>query len=201
MNKKILVMLVALLVLSITLTPFAVAKPWNERNNEKFETFSTTVAFNFEPILTAIANPEYVPSQDHTNKIIYSWVEEATAYTITVDGVTYSLGTDFEYSGVSVVTTVGEPFTPNPLLAGMLVGSKETHFRVDYMYDFSAVEGGIEGTISMLALTTSGPDRLMYISSLQGTGDLKNVKIWATAAGMGHLGIVSGWPDTPPATP
>jgi len=200
-NKKILVMFVALLVLSITLTPFAVAKPWNERNNEKFETFSTTVAFNFEPILTAIANPEYVPSEEHTNKIIYSWEEEAiTGYTITVDGDTYYLETDFEYSGVSVTTTIGEPFVPNPILGGMLEGSK-THWRVDYMYDFSAVEGGIDGTISMRALTTSGPDRLMYITSLQGTGDLKNVKIWATAEGMGHLGIVSGWPDTPPATP
>ena len=68
------------------------------------------------------------------------------------------------------------------------------------MYDFSAFAGGIEGTITMLALTTSGAKRAMHISSLQGTGHLKNVNIQATMGeGFTHLGVVKGWPDIPPA--
>jgi len=195
MNKKILVMAVALLVLSMTLTPFALAKPWNPRNNEKFQTFSTTLIPNVGNILAAIANPEYIPSEDNPNKVITSWIEEPMAYyEINVGANTYYLGTHFEYTGVAVYTAIGAPFTPNPDIFGLLVGSKEAKFRVDYMYDFSAVPGGIEGTLTMLAITANPGG--MHIRSLQGTGDLQNVQIWATGAdGLGHIGLVSGWPE------
>jgi len=199
MKKKILVMAVAMLVLSMTLTPFALAKPWNDKNNDKFQTFSTTLVPNFGNILAAVANPEYIPSEDNYNKVIYSWEEEPmTAYTITIEGVgTYSLGTDFAYTGVAVSTQIGAPFTPNPAQFNMLIGSKEQKFRVDYKYDFDAVPGGIEGTLEMLAITAN--EGGMRISSRRGTGDLQNVQIFATAAGMAHTGLVIGWPDIPPA--
>jgi len=193
MNKKILVIVVALLVCSMMLTPFALAKPWNPKSNEKFETFETILGINIGPIIAAIANPEWV----NPNMVITSWVEVMDDYTITVDGVDYSLGADFEYSGVAVRTSIGAPFTTG--LFGMLMGDKQNHFRVDYMYDFEIVPGGIQGTIKMLALLTNGP---MSIRSLQGTGDLQNVQIQATQGeGFTHTGIVLGWPDIPPATP
>ena len=40
MNKKTLAIITALLVLSMTLTPLALAKPWEyPKNNEKFQSF------------------------------------------------------------------------------------------------------------------------------------------------------------------
>jgi len=185
MNKKILVIVAALLVLSMTLTPFALAKPWNPKSNEKFETFETTFVINFGPIIAAIADPEWV----NPNRVITSWVELMDDYSISVDGVSYYLHTDFEYSGVATFTANGGPFAPGP--NGALNG-KQNHFRVDYMYDFEIVPGGIQGTIKMLALLTNGP---MSIRSLQGTGDLQNVQIQATAGLGAHTGVVIGWPE------
>lgn len=191
MNKKILVIFVALLVLSITLTPFALAKPWNyPKNNDKFKTYSVSLIPN--PIPIANADVKYIPSEDNPNKAIQSWVEEHIVYTITVDEVPYNLHTDFEYSGVAVITAFGAPFTLSPF--GTIQGDQLNQFRVEYMYNFSAVSGGIEGTIEMLALSKDGE---MSIRSLRGTGELQNVQIMATnvGVGLGHVGIVSGWPE------
>ena len=184
----------AFLFLAALAAPMVAAKFWEPKNNDKFQPFSTALVPNVGNIIAAIANPEYTPSEDNPNKIIYTWVEEPmTAYTINVGANTYYLGTDFEYTGVAVVTQIGAPFTPNPALFGMLVGSKETKFRVDYKYDFSAVEGGIEGTLEMLAITANPGG--MHIRSVRGTGDLQNVQIQATGVGMGHIGTVIGWPE------
>jgi hypothetical protein len=190
MKKKILIILTTFLVLSIAITSFVLAKPWSLRNNEKFETFDTDFLPNFAPIIAAIADPEWV----NPNKAITSWVEIMDLYTISVDGVDYFLGTDFLYTGVAAVTANGGPILPAPPM-GILNG-KQNHFRVEYMYDFGDGDGGIDGTITMLALTTSGPNRAMHIRSLQGTGDLQNVVILATGGGgFTHTGIVSGWPE------
>ena len=190
-----MLILASLLIISMMLTPLAIAKPWDEKNNEKFQTFTTSFVPNVANILAAAATPEYIPSEDNPNKIIYSWVEEPmVAYTINVGSKTYYLGTDFEYTGVAVLTQIGAPFTPNPALFNILMGSKQRMFRVDYMYDFSAIEGGLEGTIAMLAITAE--DNVMHILSLRGTGDLQNVQIQATSpGGFAHTGIVSGWPE------
>ena len=70
------------------------------------------------------------------------------------------------------------------------------------MYDFGEDDGDpntIDGTLEMLAITAV--EGVMRISSKRGTGDLQNVQIMATGAGMGHDGIVIGWPDIPPETP
>jgi len=195
MNKKILLALTAFLIIAMMATPLALAKPWtNLKNNDKFQTFSVTLVPNVGNILAAVANPEYIPLEENPNKIIYTWIEEPmTAYTIDVGSNSYSLGTDFEYTGVAVLTQIGAPFIPNPAMFNILVGSKETKFRVNYKYDFSAVEGGIDGTLEMLAITAN--PRGMHIRSLRGTGDLQNVQIQATGVGMTHTGIVIGWPE------
>jgi len=193
--RKTLLIATVLLIIAILATPLAVAKPWQEKNNDKFQTFEVALVPNVANIMAAAANPTYIPSEDNPNKIIYSWVEEPmVAYTINVGSNTYNLGTDFEYTGVAVLTQIGAPFTPNPALFDILMGSKQRMFRVDYMYDFSAVPGGLEGTLTMLAITAE--DGVMHIRSTRGTGDLQNVQIQATSpGGFAHLGIVQGWPD------
>ena len=195
MRRKVFLAATLLLIAAMLMTPFAVAKPWNEKNNEKFQTFEVSLFPNIEKIMAGVANPMYIPSKDNPNKIIYSWVEEPmVAYTISVGSNTYDLGSDFEYTGVAVLTQIGAPFIPNPELFGVLMGSKQRMFRVDYMYDFSAFPGGLEGTLSMLAITAE--DGVMHIRSLKGTGDLQNVQIQATSpGGFAHIGIVLGWPQ------
>jgi len=194
MNKKIIVAFTSFLILAMMMTPLAIAKPWNSRNNPKFETFSTSFIPNTATIIAAVANPEWV----NPNKVITSWVEEPMiAYTLTVDGVDYYLETDFEYTGVATVTAIGAPFTA--VNFGILNGDKHTGFRVDYVLDFSAVTGGIEGKLYMLAIAPQGgaftPGNLQ-ITSTKGTGDLQNVVIKATGGGgPTHIGIVSGWPE------
>lgn len=86
-------------------------------------------------------------------------------YTITVGATSYNLGIDFEYTGVATVTAIGAPFTPGVL--GILQGSKEGKFIVGYMYDFSAISGGIEGSLEMLAIVAE--EGVMHIRSLRGT--------------------------------
>jgi hypothetical protein len=69
------------------------------------------------------------------------------------------------------------------------------------MYDFGDGDGGLDGTLTMLALITGNTVFLseemkpMWITSLQGTGDFKNVNIKATSVAPYHVGIVSGWPE------
>ncbi len=189
------------MILSITLIPFASARPWNEKNNEKFLNFNVVIGFDYTNALEAVANPVYVPSADKQNKVIVSWVEQPTTdYTIIIEGIgTYTCGTDFEYSGVATFTGIGEPYTPGAL--GLPTGSKQNKFRVDYMYDFGEDDENpdtIDGTLRMLAVTAQ--DGVMWITSVGGTGDLQNVQVFATGLAPGHDGIVIGWPDIPPET-
>ena len=198
MNRKILVVFVALMAVAVLATPMALALSWEPKNNEKFQTFETAFVPNIANIIAGVANPEFIPSEDNPNKIIYSWVEEPMiTYTIMVGGNTYSLGVDFEYTGFAVLTQIGAPFTPSPLIPGLLVGDKQNNFRVDYMYDFGPDDGNpetIDGTIQMLAITAK--DGLMHIRSVRATGDLQNVQIQATSQGSyEHIGIVLGWPE------
>jgi hypothetical protein len=196
MKKKILTIFTFILILSMTLTTFALARPWNPKNNDKFLDFDVVIGFEWNNLIAAVANPVYVPNADSPNKVIVSWVEEPTTdYTITIEGMgTYRCGTDFDYSGVATLTAIGAPFTPGIL--GLPQGTKQGKFRVDYMYDFSAYSSGIEGTLEMLAVTAE--DGVMWISSQSGSGDLQNVKIFATSVTGGHDGLVIGWPDIPP---
>ncbi|MEJ2126972.1 MAG: hypothetical protein P8X84_05650, partial [Candidatus Bathyarchaeota archaeon] len=91
--KKIVIFLSTVLLLSMITIPLALALPWDEKKNEKFETFSVSLTPNMANIMAAMANPEYIPSMDNPNKVVYTWVEEPMdAYTITVGGTSYNLG-------------------------------------------------------------------------------------------------------------
>lgn len=84
----------------------------------------------------------------------------------------------------------------------VITGSNLNNTRVDYMFDFSAIPGGIEGTLTMRAEFNQGG---RSINSLAGTGDLQNVQIKATASNsfnpatfiltISHEGIIHGWPE------
>jgi hypothetical protein len=189
MNKKILVLVVGLLVLSITLTPFALAKPWEyPKNNDKFESYLVI----HENLPVTDYEVDFKPNAANPNVIVYSWGDNEGDYEIVIGGDKhYYRGIDFAYDQDCVWTAIGAPFTG-------LWGSKSNIWRIEYTFNFSAFEGGIEGTLEMLFVFNNG---IISIRSLRGTGHLQNVQILATAVLGVHSGIVIGWPDIPGATP
>jgi len=117
-------------------------------------------------------------------------------------GLNFNTHTHFTYNG-HLTWTIYAPEMPLAT-PPYLTPCRMITLDVKYSYTFLAASG-IEGTINMHAMARGetiadllGPGD-MLITSMQGTGDLKNVNIKATTAGGGvtHMGIVSGWPDTP----
>jgi hypothetical protein len=192
MNKKILVLVVGLLVLSITLTPFALAKPWEyPKNNDKFESYYVI----HENLPVTDLEVEYKPNEENPNVQVYSWGDNIGYYNITIgDGKHYFRDVDFAYEQDCVWTAIGAPFIN---IGGVPMGSKSNIWRIEYKFDFSAGESEIDGTLEMLFLYNNGK---ISIRSLRGTGDLQNVQILATAVYGVHSGVVIGWPDIPGAT-
>jgi hypothetical protein len=181
--------------------PLALAKPWsNLEGNENFQSFSAM--FTFDETYAQNLELIYSPKEDDANIIVAKWEENFLTYSITIDGWTYNLGTDFIHSGNVKRTAIGAPFIYSPFdVSGAPFGSKLTHSRIEYTFDFSTVPGGINGKLQMLTLwNVHGEVFETSISSLSGTGDLKNVQILATSGLFGHEGIVIGWPDIPPAS-
>lgn len=210
MGRKILLSATIFLLVAILATPvIASAKPWEyPKNNDKFEQYGVTISFIFENLVTETYAA--TAGLDEANKVVIVFEEQPIAgYEIRIgeEGAgqrVYAIGEDFVYSGVGTLT-VWNPILPyafdpaNALQTLFLTGEKY-HFRVDYTYDFSAIPGGLEGTITMMALVSGNSesvlaDKPMLITSLQGTGDFANVNIKATGSGTGHEGIVSGWPE------
>jgi hypothetical protein len=208
MNKKITLIVLALAVVLLA-TPLVSAKPWAyPKNNDKFEKFGVTFEFDWGPSLIT-ANYIATAGLTEANKVVVVYEEQPLVYEIRIgEGAgmrTYTLGDDFTYSGEATATTwdpiLPYAFDPGNALGTLFIPGSRQHFRVDYVYDFSAVPGGLEGTITMLALVTGNGqilsgDHPMFITSLEGTGDFKNVNIQATTdASFDHAGLVSGWPE------
>jgi hypothetical protein len=210
-NKKVLGLALVLLFLAMLAAPLVSAKPWNyPKNNPKFEQYGVTINFDFTNLV--IATYMATAGLEEANKVVVVYEEQAIpGYQIRIgeDGPgqrVYNLGEDFAYYGVTTIT-VWNPILPyefdptNPMMTLFLIGTK-THWRVDYMYDFSAVPGGLEGTIKLLALITGDSESIfdpeikpMFITSIEGTGDFSDIKIQATSGGTGHEGVVLGWPE------
>jgi hypothetical protein len=208
MNRKSLVIAFVLLSAILLVSPLigtAAAACNTDRHQDKCQKFGVTASFSFLKILQA--DHKYIPSADHVKKLVISWDEEFITYDITVDGITYSLGKDFTYSGHAVMTFYN-PVFDDPQLGNLYpTAFSALQERIVYKYDFSAVPGGIDGTIRMIATTENG---VLSIRSLCGTGDFRNVHIKATATdtfdeatltvNIFHDGKVSGWPCVVPAT-
>jgi hypothetical protein len=199
MNKKILVFAVLLLVLPLCTTMFAQASPIKDKNNDKFETFQVLGKGSFSASLTG--DWQYIPSLEQCNKVVVSWDEVMTKMLIMVDGNTYLMGTDFTYTGRATIIVYDPVFTSPPPVVALSIHGRMMHSQVDYEYTFLPASG-IVGTLRMQAIIAGQGDVLSYsISSLSGTGDLKNVQIKATSMpqtgtyNFAHNGIVIGWPE------
>ena len=189
-KKKILGFALVLLFVAMLAAPMVgTAEAWGCRRGPT-ETFDTVLLPDFVPILTA--EGKYIPSMENPCMVIFKWDEIMLDYTITVDGKEYKLHQDFEYSGKAVVIAIGPQVVPMP---SPLAPADRTFFIVNYVYDFSAVPGGLEGKIRMFAFSDSD-NPPMKIRSLWGTGDFRCVRIRAEGkeVGLGHIGTVSGWP-------
>lgn len=202
MNRKILLIVIALAVVLLA-TPLVSAAPvYEKENNTKFETFHVNFVAN---VMTWLSGEhEFIPSMDNVNRLTINGPESFISYDITVDDKTYYQGVDFTYTGHYeyvffdvtawlVIPGIIPPYVwPSESRASQLI--------VDYEYDFLAASG-IEGTIQMRAIANERG--WMTINSLAGTGDLQNVQIKATGAGFEeaplyyatHDGWVTGWPE------
>jgi pimeloyl-ACP methyl ester carboxylesterase len=164
-------------------------------------------SFSFMDMIKA--NHTYVPADKVANpvqKLTISYDEKPLTCEIKVGGVTYSLGKDFTYTGHVDYIYYNPSFT-SPTLGYYYPSSfSGTETTVNYMYNFSGVPGGLEGSLSMLATMK---DAVGSIVSVRGTGDFKNVEVkatvspqWYDAARMVvniyHDGMVSGWPNAVP---
>jgi hypothetical protein len=210
-NMKIIVVFVALMVMAMLAPSIVAAKPWDyPKNNPKFEQYGVTINFNFANLIAATYAA--TAGLEEANKVVVVYEEQAMpGYQIRIgeDGPgqrVYNVEEDFAYNSIATITT-WNPILPyafdpaNPMMTLFLMGTK-THWRVDYTYDFSAVPGGLDGTLTMLAMVTGNsesvfdPDiKTMFITSIEGTGDFSDVQIQAKGAGTGHAGVVIGWPE------
>ena len=203
MNTKITVFTVLLLTLFMSTIMLAQAVPLKEKNNDKFQDFMEAGSYSILSYVTG--DQTYIPSMEKTDKLILSWNEAMLTYEISIDENTYVMGKDFSYTGYAQEIFWDPVFGGT---GGMIFPSdyRATHLVVDYMYDFSAFQGGIEGTLMMRAVSQGG--RGSIITSLAGTGDLQNVQIKAYVSNGGfippvtitfeHEGLVQGWPNIAP---
>jgi hypothetical protein len=156
--------------------------------NCNVQSFSVTAVASIAPILSA--EWKYIPSEENPKMIVVSWEGIMLSYTLTVGENMYYLDTDFEYTEHCVRIAVGAPFTN---AYGLPSGSESNYMKIDFMYDFSSVPGGIDGTLKMRTVSYNGET---FIRSLGGTGDLRHVRIMATSVSLGHdEGVVIGWPE------
>ncbi len=204
MKKTAFIALTVTLLMALSMVTMAQAAPLKEKNNDKFQSFSVTGQFSFLKFLTG--EHTYIPSEDKVNKLIIQFDESMLKYDITIGDRTYNLNKDFKYTGHAIF------WYDDPVFGNLLGTLYPTGYRgdyhgiVEYTFDFSAVPGGIDGTLNMRAMHNAGGNP---INSLTGTGDLQNVQIKAEITGnvfdsvtfkltINHDGYVSGWPDVPP---
>jgi hypothetical protein len=173
----------------------------------------TAVAWNVDKSYSSMdlvkANHTYVPADKAANpvqKLTISLDEKLLTCNINVGGVTYSLGKDFTYTGHMEYIYYNPSFN-NPTLGYLIPsGFSGSEATVNFMYNFSAVPGGLEGTLSMFATVKND---VSSVASVGGSGDFKNVEVKATISQYNDVanlvvniyfdGMVSGWPKAVPA--
>jgi hypothetical protein len=196
-NRKALLTVLALAVVLLA-TPLVQAIPLEEKNNDKLQSYHDSGTFNYVAEQMGAVRT-YIPSFDQVNKMVMEMDEVFVAYEIVVGGSkTYHMATDFAYEGHVAVTYYDPVFGDDAKT--QVLESRAVDTKVDYMFDFSAIPGGLEGTLNMHAVFT----RYGGISSLSGTGDLQNVQIQAANLEgsftppfyitVNHGGWVVGWP-------
>ena len=205
MNKIFLVILLSAAMLISPLAGIVLAT--NPYTDPTAVAWSVDISFSLMDFIKA--NHTYVPVDKVANpvqKLYISFDEKLLTCDIKVGGVTYSLDKDFTYTG-HVDYIYYNPSFANPTLGYLYPsGYSGDEATINYMYNFSAIPGGLEGTLSMLATMKND---VSSIVSVAGTGDFKNVQVkatipatWYDAANlvinMHHDGMVSGWPHAVP---
>lgn len=195
MNKKVLVIAVALLAVAMLATPLVSAAPLKEKNNDKFQTWHTKKYVNFlaMPIL---AEHVWIPSFEECNRLVIKSTGGYPFYEITVGTNTYTQGVDF-----AVVDTYSEWYFNKPVFANpdklYPASSQAGGVFVEVTFDFSAYkQAEIQGTLKVRTVRD-------YSNSLAGTGDLQNVQVkstWTYSLAFPILtviedGTVIGWPE------
>ena len=200
MNKKIFGILVAVLAVTLMLTPLAVAKPGAPKNNEKFEYFKLVCSGEASEIYDRgwLSPPEalLIPNTWHGRG--GGWVTGDTVE-LTVGDETFNMTTD-PYSVNWTTTFDIELFIDND---GNAKGYNLRLTDVLTVYD----EGVEIGTLvlkikSVIDLTVMPPEMGGNIVGY-GTGELKDVHISAVGLGMtdpvnllyAREGTITGWPD------
>jgi hypothetical protein len=207
MNKKkaILTLILSAAMLISPLSGLVAAT--NPYTDPTAISFHATKSFSAANIMQG--NHTYTPTDKVANpvqKLVISFDEKLLACDISVNGVTYSLGKDFNYTGYVEYVYYNPSFT-NPVFGYLYPSAfSSSEANVEFMYDFSVVPGGLEGTIKMIARVR---DDVTSVSSVEGTGDFRNVSIKATITTsldsitlltLVHFdGMVSGWPKAVPA--
>jgi hypothetical protein len=131
--------------------------------------------------------------------MISTWSESFITYVIKVGGKTYTLGTDFEVSGISEHIYWNPVFGASDTLKIFPVSSSASHTMARYTFDFLTASG-LEGSFTIQTIVTEGNHRT---TSLSGTGDFKNVQIQAKVGQIQarplltivNDGLVIGWPE------
>jgi hypothetical protein len=200
-SKKIISLILICLIVAMSAVTLAKADPLGDKNNDKFQAYAVTAKFSFSKALLS-ADFDWVPSQTKTNVMTIEYDEQFIQYDITIGTHTYKLGIDFEYAGHAKYVYF-EPVFGTTYGLYYPISYRSQYHVIDYMFDFSACPGGLEGTLNMRAMFSSNGGE-MDINSLAGTGDLQNVQIKATHAGASttkgvttaeHAGYVLGWPE------
>lgn len=96
MNKKIFRILMSLLVVSLMITPLALAKPGEEKNNDKFEFFQLIVSGTGDEPEKAWLTPGNIvdPLDNKTTHVRGAGWITGNKVELTVDSVTYTKTTD-----------------------------------------------------------------------------------------------------------
>ena len=184
MNKKVLVIAVALMAVAMLATPMVSTAQACRFRREPPQSFKVIHSGSLP-----VTEKTYWPNEDNPKMIVQRWGNNIVDYEIIIgEEHHYKLGVDFEYDQKCVWIAVGAPFIP---YLGILMGSESNLWIITYEFDFSAVPGGIDGILKMLFVYKDGETS---IRSLWGTRDLRNVHISATAVLGTHEGTVIGWP-------
>ena len=197
MKKKFLNLSIILVTVLMLTTPFigstlALGKPCKGGETESF-----TVNLAVDPAFY-ILNTEsrYVPSETNPKLAYFTTPEYMVDYTITVGEDVYTLA-DFDYIG-TMFSVVHKPNMTE--YAGVFTPGEKMTWKWLYLYDFSAVQGGLEGAIYIYAeyKLKAGVPVSSKIFSLWGTGDFSCTQINAIIdMSVGHIGTVTGWPEPP----
>jgi hypothetical protein len=199
MNKKIFVILATVLAISLILTPLAIAKPGEVKENEKWQTFELLIVGGGETGKFWQTPPEPAePKTTHSRGNIWYSGDELTG---TVSSVIITIGGTETYSLIEeggILDYYALLNANNNLNKMMTVGLKETIRFMDGATEIGTLEITVSDQIFDGDYTTMTGTFVGI-----GTGALKGVKLIGTDLlsldpfAVMRSGIIMNWPGLP----